>query len=284
MAEHIHRAGFALTVSDPDPAVRQRFDAMGIATCVALADIQSVDAALVIVGTDEQMHGVARGLRAAAAPPRYLVIMSTTAPAEIAAIERQFADCGTHVVDAPISGAVMAARRAELTVLVGAAKDDFDALQPVFAAVGSAIVHCGKTGAGQMTKVVNNIIAISNQYVAAEAYRLAIEHGLELDRLLPALDLGSGRNFLSRRGATECERRTAPGRKRPKTIARSTLAAKRISTWRYRFSPTACGTMPCWPSGRCWKPRENLPGRTGNVFRVLGEMIAPEHISAKLCQ
>lgn len=200
MAEHIHRAGFALTVSDPDPAVRQRFDAMGIATCVALADIQSVDAALVIVGTDEQMHGVARGLRAAAAPPRYLVIMSTTAPAEIAAIERQFADCGTHVVDAPISGAVMAARRAELTVLVGAAKDDFDALQPVFAAVGSAIVHCGKTGAGQMTKVVNNIIAISNQYVAAEAYRLAIEHGLELDRLLPALDLGSGRNFLSRRG------------------------------------------------------------------------------------
>ena len=201
MAEHIHQAGFALTVCDPDPVVRQRFDAVGIATCAALADLKSVDAALVIVGTDEQMHGVAKALRAAAVPPCYLVIMSTTAPAEIEAIQRQFAGCGTHVVDAPISGAVMAARRAELTVLVGAAKDDFDALQSVFAAVGNAIVHCGETGAGQITKVVNNIIAISNQYVAAEAYRLAIEHGLEPDRLLPALDLGSGRNFLSRGGA-----------------------------------------------------------------------------------
>jgi len=203
MARRILDAGFELTVCDSNDARLTEFADLGARTTITPSDCRDADAVIVLVATADQMRTVTigdKGLRKGigAGKPRYLVVMSTVAPKDVRDLEKAVDGTSTHVVDAPVSGGILSAQKGTLTILAGGAEADVAALRPLFEAVGRSIFHCGALGAGQATKIVNNIIAISNMMVSAEAYAIGLANGLALDRLMPALDAGSGRNFLSR--------------------------------------------------------------------------------------
>ena len=203
MARHARAGGFDLVVCDTNDAVLDAFAAEGASVTRSPAGCAGCDAVLILVATPAQLRTVALGEQglariAAADMPRYIVVGSTVAPGDMRELADAFADLPTRLVDAPISGGVMGARRATLTFLVGGSDDDVEQLRPLFLSMGKAIFHCGPLGAGQTTKTINNIIAISNLMVSAEAYAIATANGLHLDQLIPALEAGSARNFLSR--------------------------------------------------------------------------------------
>ena len=203
MARRIHDEGFHLTVCDTTQANLVDFSALGVRTTIKPRDCADCDVVIVLVATPDQLRTVTmgtEGLRVGmgGGKPRYLVVMSTVSPTDMTELESSFSDMPVHIVDAPISGGVVGAEQGTLTVLVGGAQTHITALQPLFDAVGKKVFHCGPLGAGQTTKIVNNILAISNLMISAEAYRIALSNGLNWEQLMPALEAGSGRNFMSK--------------------------------------------------------------------------------------
>lgn len=203
MARHARAGGFDLVVCDANGAVVEAFAAEGAVVAGSPADCAGCDAVLILVATPAQLRTVVFGERGlgsidAADMPRYVIVSSTVAPGDMRELASALSGLPTRIVDAPISGGVVGARKATLTFLVGGADDDVEQLRPFFLTMGKSIFHCGPLGSGQATKTINNIIAISNLMVSAEAYAIATANGLDLERFIPALEAGSARNFLSR--------------------------------------------------------------------------------------
>jgi 3-hydroxyisobutyrate dehydrogenase-like beta-hydroxyacid dehydrogenase len=203
MARHILDAGFDLTVCDTRSEVLASFAEMGVRAVGTPVECVDCDAVLILVATPEQLRKVslgAQGLREIAPEhmPRYVVAISTVTPGDMSDLVQGFTGSTVRIIDAPVSGGVVGARKATLTFLVGGLDEDIVALRPLFLSMGKTIFHCGPVGAGQTTKTINNIIAISNLMISAEAYSIALAAGLTLEHLIPALEAGSGRNFLSR--------------------------------------------------------------------------------------
>lgn len=118
----------------------------------------------------------------AASGPRHLVIETTTSlPETTRSVADRLGERGTIVVDAPVSRGVPAARRGELSIMVGGTLPDADRARPYLAALGTDIVHVGPIGAGHAVKLVNMMLMGVHLVAAAEAIghgaRLGVEPG-----------------------------------------------------------------------------------------------------------
>jgi 3-hydroxyisobutyrate dehydrogenase-like beta-hydroxyacid dehydrogenase len=205
MAINIHKAGFELVVCDRSPQARATFKALGVCTTESAADCADCDAVIVLVATPEQAETVVLGpdglvSRLEGHRP-LLVFMGTVSPDTVISIEAKVASRGVRVVDAPVSGGVVNARTGTLAIMMGGRREDCDRLRPLMEAMGRKIFYCGHLGAGQATKIVNNIIGITNLMTAAEAYRIALDNGLILSDALAVLEAGTGRNFFTSEGS-----------------------------------------------------------------------------------
>jgi len=128
--------------------------------------------------------GVAEG----AAPGKVLVDMSTTQPdrsREMA--QRLRAGTGMGWVDAPVSGGPPAAAAGKLAIMAGGADADIERVRPVMAVLGQSFTHMGGEGAGQLTKLVNQVIVCTNFAVLAEALSFAERAGIDAARVPEAL-------------------------------------------------------------------------------------------------
>ena len=126
-----------------------------------------------------------------------IVMMGTVAPETVREFAEQLRPHGLRIVDAPVSGGVVKARDGSLAIIMGGTRQDCDEVRPVMEALGDQIFHCGDLGAGQATKIINNMVGISMLMTAAEAYRIAIDNGLSLPDAMPVFEAGTGRNFLT---------------------------------------------------------------------------------------
>ncbi|QRG09063.1 NAD(P)-dependent oxidoreductase [Xanthobacter dioxanivorans] len=201
MAMNIRKAGFDLTVCDRSEAARAPFAALGVRCVTRAADCAGCDAVIVLVATPEQARAVVLGeggLREGLdGRTPMLVVMGTLAPETMRALAQELEPTGVPVVDAPVSGGAVKARDGSLAIIMGGREEDCAALRPLMAAMGSAIFHCGPLGAGQATKIVNNLVGITTLMVAAEAYRIAGANGIRLPDAIPVFEAGTGRNFFT---------------------------------------------------------------------------------------
>jgi 3-hydroxyisobutyrate dehydrogenase len=94
-------------------------------------------------------------------------------------------------VDAPVSGGDVGAREARLSIMIGGEKEVVDALQPCWQAMGKTIVHQGPAGAGQHTKMVNQILIASNMIGVCEALLYAYRAGLNLEEVMKSVGSGA---------------------------------------------------------------------------------------------
>ena len=125
---------------------------------------------------------------------RWLVVSSTLSPRYLAELGPRL-PAGVALVDAPMSGAQVAAEEARLSFMLGGAPADLDALEPLFRAMGTRLHRMGPTGAGMTAKVLNNFVAACSTAGTRWVLDRAAELGVERDRLLALMHDSSGQTW-----------------------------------------------------------------------------------------
>jgi 3-hydroxyisobutyrate dehydrogenase len=120
-----------------------------------------------------------------------VVDMSTVAPAAERAISARLKAKGVEYLDAPVSGGDVGARDGTLAIMVGGDAASFERVRPLFELMGKRITHMGASGAGQMTKLANQIAVALALEAAAEAIKLAQGGGLDPSRVVEAIGAGA---------------------------------------------------------------------------------------------
>ncbi len=131
------------------------------------------------------------GVLAGARPGSVVVDMTTSEPALAREVFEAAKAKGVAAVDAPVSGGDVGAREARLSIMVGGEPEAVEALMPLFQAMGKTIVHQGPAGAGQHTKMVNQVLIASNMIGVCEGLLYGYRAGLDLDTVMQSVASGA---------------------------------------------------------------------------------------------
>ena len=127
---------------------------------------------------------------------RRIIISSTLSPRYVRDLSSRVPDTIT-LIDAPMSGAQIAAEEARLSFMLGGSTEALDAAQPLFDAMGQHFHRMGAYGAGMQSKVLNNLLAASNTAMTRLVLDWADQAGLDTDRLLALIATSSGQNWFA---------------------------------------------------------------------------------------
>jgi 3-hydroxyisobutyrate dehydrogenase len=216
MAANLLRAGYNLTVWNRTPSKMGSLMEAGAAGASGPAEVAANSTILITCVSDTPdvaevvlgRGGLIEGIR----PGTLLIDCSTISPKMTRDISEQLAAKGATMLDAPVSGGSEGAAKGTLSIMVGGDAADFARAQPVLAAMGKTITHVGPQGAGQMVKLVNQILVVGTMQAVAEALLFADAGGLDLEKTLAAVSGGAaGSWMLSNRGPQVIERDWRPG-------------------------------------------------------------------------
>lgn len=139
----------------------------------------------------EEVYLGEQGILQNAKPNSYLIDMTTSSPALAAKIYNAAKERQMVSLDAPVSGGDVGAKEARLSIMVGGDKDAFDTVLPLFEIIGKNIVYQGQAGAGQHTKMCNQIAIASNMIGVCEALVYAKKAGLDPSTVLKSIETGA---------------------------------------------------------------------------------------------
>ena len=141
-----------------------------------------------------------------------IVDMSSIAPVIAQEIYGKCAEKGIKMLDAPVSGGEPAAINGTLSIMVGGEAAVLDEVREVLLCMGTSVVHCGEIGAGNVTKLANNVIVALNIAAASEAMTLAIKAGVDPTKVFEAIKGGlAGSNVLNAKVPMMLENNFKPG-------------------------------------------------------------------------
>ncbi len=126
---------------------------------------------------------------------RLFIDMTTSSPALAARIAAAAAARAATAIDAPVSGGDVGARDGTLSIMVGGSRAGYDAALPILSRLGKKIVHQGDAGAGQHTKLVNQILIAGNMVGLCEGLLYAERAGLDSDRVLESVGSGAAASW-----------------------------------------------------------------------------------------
>jgi 3-hydroxyisobutyrate dehydrogenase len=200
MAGHLATAGHELSVFNRSMGKSQAWVERygGIAAISPAQAAEEADVVISCVGTDDDLSAVTAGRDGAfrTMAKGSLFIDHTTVSARIARQLSLEADSrGLHFVDAPVSGGQAGAENGTLSVMCGGTAPAVEAAKLVMQAYAARIVHCGPAGAGQTTKMVNQICIAGVLEGVSEALRFAQGAGLDLDRVFEAISGGAAQSW-----------------------------------------------------------------------------------------
>ena len=203
MARHLAAAGHQVTVYN---RTRTKAEATGLAVADTPAAVAAgMDAVVACVGNDDDLRAVTLGSDGAFAAMRddAVFIDHTTVSAAIA---RELAAVRVLVVDAPVSGGQAGAENGTLSIMCGGTDAAVAAARPVMEAYAARIVHVGAAGAGQTTKMVNQIAIAGVLQGLSEALRFAQASELDLAKVFEAVSGGAAASWqMQNRWATMAE-------------------------------------------------------------------------------
>ena len=172
-----------LVVFDVRDEVMVPFAEAGATVAGSVADVAAADVISVTVLNDEQVREVVAELACHAAPGTVIAIHSTIGDSTAAELARDIAPQGIHIIDAPVSGGAGAAAKGELATMVGAPREVYERVKPMFKQWASLVIHAGEPGAGTRMKLARNMLTFTSFAAAAEAMKLAEAAGLDLQAL-----------------------------------------------------------------------------------------------------
>lgn len=203
IARHLGKAGHRLTIYNRTPVRVQTWQdanpglAARVATSVADAAADA-DVVLTCVGNDDDLADVVLGPQGVFTALRKggLFIDHTTVSARIArqvAVEAR--DKEVLCIDAPMTGSQIGAENGTLTLMCGGRKDAIETARPIMAAYAKRVVHVGKAGAGQTTKMANQICIAGIVAGLAEAVRFAQAAHLDTEKVYEAISGGAAQSW-----------------------------------------------------------------------------------------
>ncbi len=216
MAGHLLAAGYPMTIHTRSREKAAELETRGAKWADSAASVAAqCDVTFAIVGFPADVRDAllgADGALAGAKAGSVVVDMTTSEPSLAVEIAAAAAAKGVGAVDAPVSGGDVGARNATLSIMIGGVDDDVARVWPLLEIMGKTLVHVGGPGAGQHTKMVNQILIATGMIGLSEALLYAQEAGLDLDKTLEAVSGGAAGSWsLSNYGPRMLKGDFAPG-------------------------------------------------------------------------
>ena len=211
MAGHLAQAGHALRVYNRTRSKADAWTAQYGGQIARTPAEAAMDADLVFacVGNDDDIKAVTLGPEGAFGSIRRNAIFidhSTISAAAAKALYGEARTRGLHFLDAPVSGGQVGAQKGALTIMVGGDIEAFERAQPVMDVYARAVTHMGPAGAGQLTKMVNQICVVGVMQGLAEGIDFGLRAGLDMHRVLEVLTKGAATSWqMENRGKTMIE-------------------------------------------------------------------------------
>ena len=216
MAKNLINAGYNLVVLDLNKGAVEELVAMGAETAGSPSEVASKVKKIITMLPDgpdvEKVVLGENGIIEQAGSDTALIDMSSISPTITKKIAGAFAEKGARALDAPVSGGEPGAIAGQLAIMVGGPEDLFNEMKPVFDVVGKSAVLVGDTGAGQTTKLVNQILVGIHIEAMGEAFLLATKAGVDQMKVYEAIKGGlAGSNVLNAKVPLMLERNFKPG-------------------------------------------------------------------------
>lgn len=192
MTRRLLQAGFEVWVWNRTPAKAEALRGAGARVAGSVSElVASVDALMLCLANTEVVEAVVFGEDGVAAhgrPDQRLIDFSSSDPqATQRFATRLERDCGMRWIDCPVSGGVAGAEAGSLVMMAGGESADIETIQPLLAPLSTRVTHMGPVGAGQVTKVCNQMVVGCQAAVIAEMVALAEASGVDAQRLAEAL-------------------------------------------------------------------------------------------------
>jgi 2-hydroxy-3-oxopropionate reductase len=191
MAANLIKAGHELVVSTHNEAAASELAELGASTARTPREIAAqVDLLITMLPNSPQVRDVALGpdgIVDGARPELIYADMSSIAPAVAQEVGKALGERGVKMLDAPVSGGEPKAIDGTLSIMVGGDREAFDQVQGVLTAMGSSVVHVGDIGAGNTTKLANQVIVALNIAAVSEALVLAQNAGVAPGAVVEAI-------------------------------------------------------------------------------------------------
>ena len=216
MCQHAMAKGYSATVYNRSAEKAQPLVDLGAKLAKTPKEVaEASDVVFAIVGFPKDVRDVflgAAGALAGSKPGTILVDMTTSEPSLAKEIFDAAKAKGVHSLDAPVSGGDVGAKNGTLSIMIGGEKPVVDAVTPIFEAMGKTIIHQGNAGAGQHTKMVNQILIASNMIAVCEGLLYGYKAGLDLETVFKSVSVGAaGSKALEVLGPRMLARNFEPG-------------------------------------------------------------------------
>ena len=215
MAKNLLKAGYDLTVSDLNQASVDEIVAAGAKAATNAEIGETCDVVLTMVPNSPQVKAVMLGEDGVAAhmkPGSVFIDMSSINPVASKEIAAELAKRGIEMLDAPVSGGEPKAIDGTLSFMVGGKKEVFDQYKDILGAMGASVVRCGDVGAGNTTKLANQIIVACNIQALSEALTLAKMAGVDPELVFQAIRGGlAGSTVMNAKAPMMIEGNDKPG-------------------------------------------------------------------------
>jgi 2-hydroxy-3-oxopropionate reductase len=191
MAKNLLKAGYSLVVHDINPAPVKELVAAGAETVSSAKEVaQKTEVVITMLPNSPHVKAAVigpNGVLEGAKPGMIIVDMSSIAPLAAKEVAAKAAEKGVEMLDAPVSGGEPKAIDGTLSIMVGGKKEIFEKCQGFLSKMGTSIVLCGDVGAGNTTKLANQIIVALNIAAMSEALVLGAKAGVDPETIFKAI-------------------------------------------------------------------------------------------------
>ena len=208
MAGHLRKDGHSVTVYNRNAEKSAQWVAMygGLSAATPREAAQGADIVMMCVGNDNDVRSVVYGADGALAglASGAVLVDHTTASADVAReVYAEATKAGKHFIDAPVSGGQAGAENGKLTVMCGGDQAAFDRVKDVLALYAKAVTLMGASGAGQLTKMVNQICIAGLVQALSEGLAFAQKAGIDAKLVLEVISKGAAQSWqMENRGST----------------------------------------------------------------------------------
>ncbi len=213
MAKNLLKAGYAVWVNNRSQGPMEELAACGAHAAARQELAENCDVIITMLPNGPQVRevmlgDVARYMR----PGQIFIDCSSISPVVSKEIAAALAEKGIEMLDAPVSGGEPKAIDGTLSFMVGGRQEVFDACRDILSAMGSSVIRCGEIGAGNTTKLANQIIVACNIQAVAEAFTLAQKAGVDPEVVYQAIRGGlAGSTVLDAKGPMMLAGNDKPG-------------------------------------------------------------------------
>ncbi|MDR5752385.1 MULTISPECIES: NAD(P)-dependent oxidoreductase [unclassified Caballeronia] len=189
---------YSLHVYDLNQGMVQAMVEKGATACSDLRELaSSCDVIFLCLPTSDYVHEAIfgeNGLAASMRPGTLVIDQTTGDPIATRAMSEKLLTQGVDLIDAPVSGGAQGAEAGTIAIMIGAGIEQYARVQPLLSAISPNLFHAGGVGAGQVIKLVNNMVSAAQRLLTFEAVALAVKNGIEPQTACQVLVSGGARN------------------------------------------------------------------------------------------